>query len=89
MLERIAKLKGWKLVNGKLHKEYKFPTFEDAIKFIDSVALIASSLDHHPEIFNVYNTVTLEINTHSEGGITESDFNLAKHIDGITYSSVS
>ncbi|MDE1824858.1 MAG: 4a-hydroxytetrahydrobiopterin dehydratase [Candidatus Micrarchaeota archaeon] len=81
VLERLARLKGWELVNGKLHKGYKFPTFEEAIAFINRVATVASSLDHHPEIFNVYNTVTLDINTHSEGGITELDFAFASKVD--------
>ncbi|MDE1761721.1 MAG: 4a-hydroxytetrahydrobiopterin dehydratase [Candidatus Micrarchaeota archaeon] len=81
---KLRELNNWQLSKGKLHKEYKFETFEDAVRFIDQIAVIASSINHHPEIYNVYNRVTLELNTHDEGGITEKDFNLAKHIDGIS-----
>lgn len=80
---RLKELKGWGYVAGKLHKEFKFETFEQAIKFIDRVAVVASSIDHHPEINNVYNRVTLDINTHDEGGITELDFTFAKFVDGL------
>ncbi|MDE1856319.1 MAG: 4a-hydroxytetrahydrobiopterin dehydratase, partial [Candidatus Micrarchaeota archaeon] len=77
--EGLSTLDSWKYSNGKLHKEFKFETFEDAVRFIDKVAVIAASLDHHPEIYNVYNRVTLDINTHDEGGITDKDFVFARH----------
>ncbi|MGI0141712.1 MAG: 4a-hydroxytetrahydrobiopterin dehydratase [Candidatus Micrarchaeales archaeon] len=80
---KLGELKNWQVANGKLHKEYKFETFEDAIMFINEVAVVAGAMNHHPEIYNVYNRVTLEINTHDEGGITEQDFTFAAHIDDI------
>lgn len=81
--KRLGTLENWKFSNGKLHKEFKFETFGEAVRFIDEVAVIAASLDHHPEIYNVYNRVTLDINTHDEGGITDKDFLFARHVDDI------
>jgi 4a-hydroxytetrahydrobiopterin dehydratase len=80
---KLGTVQGWQLAKGKLHKEFKFENFEQAMKFINEVAAVAGSLDHHPEIYNVYNRVVLDINTHDEGGITELDFAFAKRIDTI------
>ncbi|MDE1869697.1 MAG: 4a-hydroxytetrahydrobiopterin dehydratase [Candidatus Micrarchaeota archaeon] len=81
--QELKSLEGWSAEKGRLHKEFKFETFEDAIRFIDKVAIVASSINHHPEINNVYNKVTLNLDTHDEGGITELDFTLARLIDQI------
>ncbi|HVA82770.1 MAG TPA: 4a-hydroxytetrahydrobiopterin dehydratase [Candidatus Aquilonibacter sp.] len=82
--EKLKNVKNWELAGGKLRKEFKFDSFERAIKFVNDLAEIASSLNHHPEIYNSYNKVTLEISTHDEGGITELDFILAKRVDSIS-----
>ncbi|MDE1845737.1 MAG: 4a-hydroxytetrahydrobiopterin dehydratase [Candidatus Micrarchaeota archaeon] len=82
--EKLRTIRNWQIANGKLHKEFKFDSFEQAIGFIDNLAQIATSLNHHPEIQNVYNKVALDIATHDEGGITELDFVLAKRIDSIS-----
>lgn len=80
---KLGSVSSWQLAKGKLHKEYKFESFEEAMKFVNSVASVAASLNHHPEIFNVYNKVTLDINTHDEGGITELDFEFARRVDAL------
>ena len=78
---RLSKIQGWKLENGKLHREYKFKDFVQAFGFMSSVALCAESMNHHPEWFNVWSTVKIDLNTHDAGGITELDFTLAEKIE--------
>jgi 4a-hydroxytetrahydrobiopterin dehydratase len=80
---RIKKLNNWRLRNGRLYKEFQFTDFVKAFGFMSSVALLAESLNHHPNWSNVYNKVTIELFTHDVGGITEFDFVLAEKIDGL------
>jgi 4a-hydroxytetrahydrobiopterin dehydratase len=79
--ERLAGLDGWSLQEGKLHKELKFCDFVEAFSFMTRVALHAESMNHHPEWFNVWATVRIDLTTHDCGGISERDFELASHID--------
>ena len=76
-------LSDWTVENGKLHKEFQFDSFVEAFGFMASVALIAESMNHHPEWFNVYNRVTVDLATHDAGGISALDFELAKKIDAL------
>jgi 4a-hydroxytetrahydrobiopterin dehydratase len=80
---RLAGVRGWTIANGKLHKEFQFENFVQAFGFMSSVALIAESMNHHPEWFNVYNKVTVDLNTHSAGGISELDFEFAGKVDAL------
>jgi 4a-hydroxytetrahydrobiopterin dehydratase len=79
----IAALKGWTVVEGKLHKEYKFADFIHAFGFMATAALAIEKMGHHPEWFNVYNRVTVDLTTHDAQGITSKDVDLAKLLDGI------
>ena len=79
----VKKLEGWKVVEGKLHKEFKFADFVGAFGFMTSAALIAEGMNHHPEWFNVYNRVVIDLSTHSEGGITGLDVELAGKLEKI------
>ncbi|MDX2241254.1 MAG: 4a-hydroxytetrahydrobiopterin dehydratase [Leptolyngbyaceae cyanobacterium bins.302] len=74
----LSQLEGWKIQNGKLHRQFQFPSFVEAFGFMSSVALVAESIGHHPEWFNVYNKVTIDLTTHDSGGITQLDVDLAK-----------
>ncbi len=74
----LRQLNGWSLQAGKLHRQYQFTSFVEAFGFMSSVALVAESLGHHPEWFNVYNRVTIDLTTHDAGGITSLDVNLAR-----------
>jgi 4a-hydroxytetrahydrobiopterin dehydratase len=78
---------GWSIVNGKLRQEFKFKNFIQAFGFMSSVALIAEGMNHHPEWFNVYNKVTIDLTTHDVGGISNYDFEFASKIDGLTAQS--
>lgn len=79
--ERLAGLEGWSLAAGKLHRELRFDDFVRAFAFMTSVALIAEALDHHPEWSNVYNRVTIDLDTHDAGGLTALDFEFAARVD--------
>lgn len=74
---RLAEIAGWTLENGKLHREYKFGDFVEAFGFMASVALVAERMNHHPEWFNVWSTVRVDLTTHDAGGISAKDFELA------------
>ena len=81
--DALANLPGWSVANGKLHKEYKFPDFIHAFGFMTTAALAIEKMGHHPEWFNVYNRVTVDLTTHDAEGITSKDAELAKLLDGI------
>lgn len=72
----------WQEVNNKLIKEFEFDNFLAAIDFINQVAKVAQNMDHHPEIKNIYNKVTLTLSTHDAGDtVTDKDRQLAAFID--------
>jgi 4a-hydroxytetrahydrobiopterin dehydratase len=71
----------WSLSDGKLHKVFTFGTFVEAFGYMASAALVAESMNHHPEWCNVYNRVTVDLRTHDADGITELDFSLARRLD--------
>jgi 4a-hydroxytetrahydrobiopterin dehydratase len=73
----------WTVVDGKLHKEFQFRDFSDAFGFMARSALAAEAMDHHPEWFNVYRTVRVDLATHDAGGITELDFALAGRMESV------
>jgi 4a-hydroxytetrahydrobiopterin dehydratase len=73
----------WKVVDDKLHKEFEFRDFNEAFGFMARAALVAEAMDHHPEWFNVYRTVRVDLATHDAGGITELDFALAGRMETI------
>lgn len=81
--KQLANLKGWKLQNGKLHRAFECKDFVAAFGKMTEVALVAESLNHHPEWFNVWNKVVIDLNTHSVQGISALDFQLAARINGI------
>jgi 4a-hydroxytetrahydrobiopterin dehydratase len=74
-------LKGWKRKGGFITKAFKFRSFMAGIRFVDEVARVAEAQEHHPDIRVVWTTVTLSIQTHDEGGVTDLDIGLAKEID--------
>jgi len=79
----IAQLPEWKLIDGKLNRAFKFQNFVEAFSFIIKVAFAADKLEHHPEIFNVYNRVVIDLATHDVDGISPLDIELAKKINAL------
>ncbi len=79
----LGNLSGWQVEHAQLVKEFSFSTFPDAIAFVNRVADVAEDMGHHPDILIQYSTVTMRLSTHSEGGITEKDVQLAGRIDAL------
>ena len=75
--QRLEGLEGWSLRQGKLHREFQFDDFVTAFGFMTRGALHAEKANHHPEWFNVYNRVVIDLATHDVDGISEKDFALA------------
>ena len=71
------------MVDGKLNRAFKFASFIDAFAFMTKVAIVAEKMDHHPELFNVYNSVVIDLTTHDTGGVSMLDIDLAKKIDAL------
>ena len=78
-------LTGWTLVSDReaITKTFKFPDFNHAFGFMTRAALVAERMDHHPEWFNVWNRVEVTLATHSAGGLTRLDIDLATSMDQI------
>ena len=80
---RLADLVGWEAKNDALQKTFAFPTFMQAIKFVNALADKAERADHHPDIDIRFNKVKICLTTHSSGGITDNDFALAMQADNL------
>lgn len=72
---------GWKLNNNGLEQEFRFKDFVEAFGFMARLALVAESMNHHPEWFNVYNKVQVRLTTHETGGLSDKDLALAAAMD--------
>lgn len=82
--QELQSLDGWRHEDDKLKKEYEFDNFRDAMTFITRISFEAEDQVHHPEIFNVYNTVNIALTSHDAGNkVTEKDLKLAKTIEEI------
>jgi 4a-hydroxytetrahydrobiopterin dehydratase len=84
LAKRLTQLAGWTLQAGKLHREYRFGDFVEAFGFMAGVALVAERMNHHPEWFNVWSTVRVDLTTHDAGGITAKDFELAAAMERLS-----
>ena len=81
--EELKKLVGWNVKNDKLHKEFQFDNFNQAFGFMTRAAMEIEKMNHHPEWFNVYNRITVELTTHDAGGITKNDVDLARILNSL------
>ncbi|MBM3737172.1 MAG: 4a-hydroxytetrahydrobiopterin dehydratase [Acidobacteria bacterium] len=81
--EALAPLPGWSVVNGKLHREYRFADFIHAFGFMATAAIAIEKNNHHPEWFNVWNSVVVDLSTHDAGGITAKDTELARTLEAL------
>ena len=78
---QLDALNEWKRKGDSIHRTYTFDGFTEAIAFINRIAPHAEELDHHPELFNVYDRVEITLTTHDANGLTDLDFQLARRID--------
>ncbi len=83
IIDGLATLPEWSVVNAKLYREYRFKDFVEAFGFMSSVALVAEAMNHHPEWSNVWATVRVGLSTHDAGGITALDLELAAKMEVI------
>lgn len=78
---RLGELEGWTREGDAIVKEFKLDDFQGSVDFINRLTPVAEDMNHHPDLQVSWNKVTVSITTHSEGGLTENDFELAKSID--------
>jgi 4a-hydroxytetrahydrobiopterin dehydratase len=79
----LQNLPQWQVSNGKLHREYRFSDFVHAFGFMATAAIAIEKMNHHPEWFNVWNRVTVDLMTHEAGGITQKDVALATLLEDL------
>lgn len=84
--EALARRPGWERAGDEIVRTYDLPTFRAAIRFVDAIADAAEAADHHPDLDIRYRRVRVVLSTHSEGGITAKDVDLATTIDGLVPS---
>ena len=80
---RVREAEGWDLEGEAIVKQFKLGDFTGAVAFLDRIVPIANEMNHHPDVSISWETVTVMITTHSEGGLTSSDFDLAERIDAL------
>ena len=81
--KELTSLIGWSVVNGKLHRDFVFTDFIEAFGFMSKAAIHIEKMNHHPEWFNVYNKIKVDLITHDAGGITQNDVNLARTLNSL------
>jgi 4a-hydroxytetrahydrobiopterin dehydratase len=81
--ERLSTLDGWAVEGNSIRKQFTLGGFPDAVAFVTRVAFDAEAADHHPDIQINYKRVTLTFSTHSEGGLTQKDFDGARKVDAL------
>jgi 4a-hydroxytetrahydrobiopterin dehydratase len=81
--ERLAGLPGWERKGDAIAKSFKREDFVGSVRFVDAIAAPAEEMGHHPDLAISWDTVTVTITTHSEGGLTANDFELAGKIDSL------
>ena len=80
---QLKTIRGWHQSDKEIRKTFEFGDFVHAMGFVQSVALLAEKMNHHPDIDIRWNKVTFVLSTHSAGGLTDKDFNLAKQIENL------
>jgi 4a-hydroxytetrahydrobiopterin dehydratase len=82
--KNISALSGWMQEENQIVKLFQFKDFAEALSFVNKLGAEAEKMDHHPDIYiHAWNKVKITISTHSEGGITKKDFQLAEKIEGL------
>ena len=81
--EKLKSLPEWSLAENAIHRKFIFKSFMPAIAFVNKIAEAAEQANHHPDITINYSQVSISLSTHSEGGVTQKDSQLAGTIDKI------
>ena len=77
----LLNLNDWQFNSEGIEKKFQFRNFIEALGFMVKVGVVSEKMNHHPELFNVYNKVNIRLTTHDAGGVTDKDFKLASEID--------
>ncbi len=77
----LLNLDDWQFNSDGIEKKFQFKDFTQALGFIVKVGVVSEKMNHHPELFNVYNKVNIRLTTHDAGGVTDKDIKLASEID--------
>jgi 4a-hydroxytetrahydrobiopterin dehydratase len=80
---RLGELPGWERDGDAIRRTFKFEDFQASVDFVNRLTPAAEEMNHHPDLAISWNTVDCSLSTHSQGGITESDFELAQQIDSV------
>ena len=80
---RLSELSGWERDGASIKRQFKFEDFQGSVDFVNRITPAAEEMNHHPDLAISWNTVDCTLSTHSEGGLTENDFELAKQIDSL------
>jgi 4a-hydroxytetrahydrobiopterin dehydratase len=84
IIQNLSSLSSWNQDGTQITKQFQFKDFVEALSFVNKVGAEAEKMNHHPDIFIYsWNKVKITISTHSEGGITKKDFQLAEKIEGL------
>jgi 4a-hydroxytetrahydrobiopterin dehydratase len=81
--EKLAGLPGWERSGEAIVKEFKRENFVGSVRFVDGLVDPAEAMNHHPDLEISWDTVTVSLSTHSDGGVTTADFALASKIDAL------
>jgi len=81
--QELKNLPGWSIKDEKLHKDFEFDSFNEAFGFMTRAAMEIEKMNHHPEWFNVYNRLSVDLMTHDAGGITKNDIQLARILNSL------
>lgn len=81
--ERLSGLDGWERDGEAIRRRFELADFKGSVDFVNRLTPAAEEMNHHPDLEISWNRVTVRISTHSEGGLTENDFELARRIDDL------
>ena len=81
--QRLAGMNGWERDGDAIRKTFEGEDFMSSVRLVDNLAPVAEEMNHHPDLEISWKTVTVTVTTHSEGGLTDNDFELARRIDGL------
>ena len=82
--EKLGGLDGWERSGDAISKRYELDDFKGSVDFVNRLTPEAEDMNHHPDLDISWNKVTVTVTTHSEGGLTDNDFELAKRIDSVS-----
>jgi len=81
--DRLAELEGWEREGDAIRQRFKLDDFKASVDFVNRLTPEAEDMNHHPDLAISWNEVTVTISTHSEGGLTANDFELARRIEQV------